>query len=133
MKAKTINKQSFRLMIAIDFRYHHNERFYSQINLTKFTKGYKPPAPYQNHSPSPITRIPPFLKIPHPPILPVNWSSQVFLININATLKLSSINTIHVKQQHNIGFSIFKFILKYMLDNVYVNKIYARQYLYIIS
>ena len=29
--------------------------------------------------------------------------------------------TIHVKQQHNVGFFIFKFTLKYMLQNVYIN------------
>ena len=51
----------------------------------------------------------------------------------NATVKLSAINTIHVKQQHNIGFFIFKSTLKYMLGNVYVNKIDARQCLYIVS
>ena len=39
------------------------------------------------------------LKIPYPLTLPANWSSQVFSININATVKLSSINTIHVKKQ----------------------------------
>ena len=27
---------------------------------------------------------------------------------------------IHVKQQHNVGFFIFKFTLKYMLGNVYI-------------
>ena len=67
-----------------------------------------------------------FLKIPHPPTLPANWSSQVFLINRNATVKLSSINTIHVKQ-HNIVFFIFKFTLKYMLGNVYIYKKHASQ------
>ena len=83
---------------------------------------------------SPITRIPPFLKIPHPPTLPANQSSQVFLINRNATVKLSSINTIHVfLQQHNVGFFIFKFPLKNVLGNVYINKVHARQCLYIIS
>ena len=46
-------------------------------------------------------------------------------------MKLSSINTIHVKQEHNFGFFIFKFTLKYMLSNVYINKIHARQCLYI--
>ena len=47
---------------------------------------------------------------------------------------MRSINTIHVKQQHD-GFFIFKFTLKHMLDNVYINKIHARQclYIYIIS
>ena len=39
-------------------------------------------------------------------------------------MKLSSINTIHVKQQHNVGFFIFKFTIKYMLGNVYINKIH---------
>ena len=42
-------------------------------------------------------------------------------------VKLSSINTIHVKQQLSIGFSIFKLTLNYMLGNVYINKIRARQ------
>ena len=50
-------------------------------------------------------------------------------------MKLSLISTIHVKQKHNIGFFIFKFTLKYMLGNVYINKVYinkihARQCLY---
>ena len=47
-------------------------------------------------------------------------------------MKLSSINTIHVKQQHNVGFFIFRFTLMYMLSNVYINKIHSMQYLYII-
>ena len=38
------------------------------------------------------------------------------------TVKLCSMNTIHAKQQHKIGFFIFKFTQKYMLGNVYVNK-----------
>ena len=38
-------------------------------------------------------------------------------------------NTIHLKQQHNIGFYIFKFTVKYILD-VYINKIHARKCLY---
>ena len=42
-------------------------------------------------------------------------------------------NTIYVKQQHNVGFFIFKFTLKYMLDNVCINKMHAMQCLYIIS
>ena len=41
-------------------------------------------------------------------------------------------NPIYIKQQHNVGFFIFKFTLKYILD-VYINKIHARQCLYIIS
>ena len=53
-----------------------------------------------------------------PLILSTNQASQVFLINRNATVKLSSVNTIHVKQ-HNVGFFIFKFTLKYMLGDVY--------------
>ena len=48
-------------------------------------------------------------------------------------MKLSSINTIHVKQQHNIDFIISKFTLNYMLGNVYINKIHARQCLFIIG
>ena len=39
----------------------------------------------------------------------------------------------HVKQQNSVGFSIFKFALKYMLGIVYINKIYARQCLHIIT
>ena len=85
---------------------------------------------FQNHPP-PITRILPFRKISHPPTLPTNRSSQVFLIDSNATVKLSSVNTIHVKQLHNVGFFIFKFTLTYMLHNVYINEIHARQFLYI--
>ena len=62
----------------------------------------------------PLLGLPYFLKSPHPPTLPANWSSQVFHINKNATVKLSSINTIHVKEHNNVGFFIFKFFLKYM-------------------
>ena len=88
---------------------------------------FQPPLP-------PLLGSPHFLKssIPHP-ILQANLSSQVFRINRNATVKLSSINPIHVKQQHNVGIFIFKFTLKYMLGNVYINKMHARQCLYIIS
>ena len=59
-----------------------------------------PPHPFQNSLPPKKNRIPQFLKIPIPPLpptLPVNQSFQVFLINRNATMKLGSINTIHVK------------------------------------
>ena len=72
---------------------------------------------------------PPFLIISHPTshASPTNQSTQVFLIDGNATVKLSLMNTNHVKQQHNVDFFIFKFNLKYMLDNVYINKIHARQ------
>ena len=73
-----------------------------------------------------------FLKFPIP-TLPANQSFQVSLINRNATVKLSSITTIHLKQQHNICFFIFKFTLKYMLGNVYIDKVHAWQCLYIIS
>ena len=78
-----------------------------------------------------ITRIPPFLKIPHPLTLPANQSSQVFPINRNATVKLNSINAIHVK--HHVRFFILKFTLEYILGNVYINKIHAMQCFYIIS
>ena len=93
------------------------------VLLSQSVKGYQ----------SPLLGSTPFLKIPHPPTLLVNWSSQVFLIKRDTTVKLSSINTIRVKQQHSIGVSIFKFMLKYMLGNAYVNKIHARQCLYIVS
>ena len=88
-------------------------------------------SPFQNHLP--ITRIPPFFKILHPFTLPGNMSPQVFLNNRNATVKLSSINTIHVKQRHSNDFFNFKLTLKYMLGNVYINKTNARQCLHIIS
>ena len=55
------------------------------------------------------------------------------LFKKNATVKISLINTIHVKRQHEVGYFIFKFTLKFMLGNVYINKIYARECLYIIS
>ena len=100
-----------------------------------FKKFYKnivhkgaPTLPFQNNPPD--YRMLPFLKIPHPPILWANQSSQVFLINRNATVKVSSINTIHVKQQLNDGFFIFKFTLKYMLGNAYIDKIHSWQCLY---
>ena len=53
-------------------------------------------------------------------MLPTNQPCQAFLINRNATIKLSSINAIHVKQQHNVAFFIFKFTLKYMLGDEYM-------------
>ena len=96
-----------------------------------FHKKVSTPSPHFKIIPA-ITRIPRFLKIPHPLTLPVNWSSQVFFINRNITVKLSSINTNHLNQKHDIGFSILNITLKYMLGNAYVNKIHARQYLYII-
>ena len=36
-------------------------------------------------------------------------------------MKLSSMNTIHVKQQHNVSFYIFKFTQTYMLGHVFIN------------
>ena len=39
-------------------------------------------------------------------------------------LKLSSINIIHVNQEHNVDFFIFKFTQKCMLGSVYINKIH---------
>ena len=59
-----------------------------------------------------------------------NQSSQVFCINRNATVKLSVIDTFHVKQQDNVGFFIFKFTQKYMLGNVYISK-YMQSNVYI--
>ena len=70
-----------------------------------------PPPPLLHFKIIPPT---PFLKIPHLFTLPpANQSSQAFLINRNTTVKLSSINIVHVKQQHNVGFFIFKFTLKH--------------------
>ena len=77
-----------------------------------------------SHSSSVKGYQPHFKIIPHflkSPTLPTSRSSQLLLINRNVTVKLSSINTIHVKQQHNVGFFIFKFTLKYMLGNVYIS------------
>ena len=99
-------------------------------------KGYQlPPPPISKSSPILPEPLPShtFLKIPNLPILLANRSSQVFLIYRNVTVKLSSINNIHLKQQLNIGFFIFKFTLKYMLGNIYINKIHAWQRLYMIS
>ena len=39
-------------------------------------------------------------------------------------------NIIHVKQQHNVGFFSFKFTVKYILDDVYINKIHASKCFY---
>ena len=87
--------------------------------------------PVKCHSP-PISKSSLFLKTFYPPSLLANWSSHFFLINRNHTVKLSSINTIYEKQQHNFNFFIFKFTLKYMLGNVYINTVHARN-VYIIS
>ena len=71
------------------------------------------------------------LKITHssPPYRLIGHN-QVFLIDRNVTVKLSSIKTIHVKLQHNVGFLNFKDTLKYMLVNVYMNKMNVRKWLY---
>ena len=73
-----------------------------------------------------------FLKWPIP--LP-NWQMghPKFSLLTEMQLKLNSINTLHVKQQHNVGFFLFNFTLKFMLGNVYINEIHARQCLHIIS
>ena len=99
----------------------------------KVRKGVSPPIPFISKS---LLGSTPFLKIPHPPSLATNSSSLFghrFSLSTETTVKLSSVNTIHVKQQQNVGFFIFKFTLKHMLGNVYINKIHARQCLYIIS
>ena len=115
---------------------HHNFKIFTSLNYYWAIYGIVCkgvsitfPPPYLT-PPLHITRIPPFLKILHFPTLPANRSFQVFLINRNATKKLSSINTIHVKQQNNVGFFIFNFTLKqmpvifilinYILGNVYI-------------
>ena len=83
---------------------------------------------------SPSYQHPSICRISHPATLTANRSFQVFLLKKKATVKLRSIYTIHVKQQHNAGFFIFKFTLKYILvGNVFINKKHARQCLYIIS
>ena len=86
------------------------------------------------HPTPPLLGSPSFLKIPHPSTLPANQSPEVFLINRNAAVELISINTTHVKQQHNIRFKFhFQVHFQYMLGNVCINKMHARQCLYIIS
>ena len=65
--------------------------------------------------------FPRFLKILHSQTLQTNQK--------NTTVRLISVSTIHLKQQHNVSFYIFKFIVKYILD-VYINKIHARKCLY---
>ena len=64
---------------------------------------------------------------PFPPTLLASLSFQVFLIKRNATVKSNSVKAIHVKQQHNVAFFIFKFTLKYIHANIYIKKIHARQ------
>ena len=77
-----------------------------QLNYNIVRKGVSTPPlpPFQNN--------PPITRIPHPPTLPANPSSQVYLINKN-------------------GFFNFKFTLKYMLGIIYIIKIHARKCLYI--
>ena len=91
-----------------------NIKFHFPISTehTQSAKGYHSPSYPVHH----FKTIPPlqgplsFLKIPHLPTLLANRSSQVFLINRNATVKLSLINTIHVKL----------FYKKNLVDNVYI-------------
>ena len=73
-------------------------------HLSIVHKGVSTPPPISKSSPSLLGSPLPFPNIPHPPTLPANWPSQIFHINRNATVKLSSINTIHVKQ-NNILFA----------------------------
>ena len=107
----------------------NNRKYYINVIVRKWvsTPSFQK---FQNHPP--ITRIPPlppFLKISHPPTLLANPLFQVFLINRNTTVKLSWINTIHAKQQHNIGFFIFKFTLKFfqVLNVCYIINLYCRK------
>ena len=64
-------------------------------NIFIVCKGVSSPTPIQNY-PSPISENPPSPPSPPPPTLLANPSSQALLINRNSTVKLSSINTIHV-------------------------------------
>ena len=70
----------------------------------------------------------PIFKNTSSPILPENRLYQVSLLT---EMQLSA--NIHVAQQHNLGFFIFKFTLAYILGNAYINEIHARQCLYIMS
>ena len=115
---------------------HHNFKIFTSLNYYWAIYGivFKGvsitfPPPYLTPPPSTLLGYLHFLKSSIP-TLPANRSFQVFLINRNATKKLSSINTIHVKQQNNVGFFIFNFTLKqmpvifilinYILGNVYI-------------
>ena len=113
-------------------------KFDSELNLTivqlynaSVHKGVSTPSHFKIFPPL-LESTPPshLLKSPIPPTLLTNRSSQVLLINRNATMKLSSIHIICVKQQDIVCFFIFKFTLKQMVGNVYINKIHARQCLY---
>ena len=100
--------------------------YYIVVKMTgsQSLKGYQPL----------ISKSCSILRITHPsPPYRLIGHNQVFLIDRNVTVKLSSIKTIHVKLQHNVGFLIFKYTLKYMLVNVYINKMNIRKWLYIIS
>ena len=72
----------------------------------------------------PITRIAPFfLSPPPPPYQQIFHPKFSLLTEHNCEIKLN--NAIHEKQ--HVGFFIFKFALKYMLGNIYINKIHAMQ------
>ena len=126
-------KQLFLLLLLAGSQNHAENRLYlhcgssKKVNKSFFIslislvrvwlivrKGVSTPFSFQNYFP--ITRISSY-PISHPPspTIPANRSSQVFLINRNATVKLSSIDTIHVKQKYNVDFFIFKLTLKHMI------------------
>ena len=95
-------------------------KFDSELNLTivqlynaSVHKGVSTPSHFKIFPPL-LESTPPshLLKSPLPPTLLTNRSSQVLLINRNATTKLSSIYIICVKQQDIVCFFIFKFTLK---------------------
>ena len=72
---------------------------------------------------------PPFLKSPQPPPLPHLTGKSViqsFPLSTKMQLELSSINTIYVKQQHNIDFLIFKFSVKCSLTEKTVWEVYFK-------
>ena len=85
-------------------------------------KGIYQPLPHFKIIPPLLGSPPPFLNIRHPPPYRQIVHHKFSLLIEMQPVKLSSINTIHVKQQHNVGFFIIKFILKRMLGNVFVNK-----------
>ena len=108
-------------------------------NIWKFLVVLRVHRPYRDIIPPFLNHPPPIIRIPSyfvkSPIHPFYW--QISLPKFSSLpemqLKLSSINIIHAKHQHNVGFFIWKFIVKFMPGNVYVNKIHARQCLYMIS
>ena len=83
----------------------NSEAIYFQNNTLSVT-GYHPPISKCPPPPPSIIRISRFLKFP------ISSPYQ----------QMPNLNTIHVKQQSSVGFLIFKFTLKYMLGNVYINK-----------